>query len=75
MFKVGDYVKVLRGSRLPIEEELGVGRITRISDGPTPLYWIDGFLMARDARVLRLAEHHDEAIHTISPSADKHGGY
>jgi hypothetical protein len=69
---VGDTVKVLRASRLPVEEVLGVGPIERTSRSNfgEMLYWIRGFDCARTERVLRrwtslseaLAEQ-DEAEH------------
>lgn len=56
-FKVGDTVTVLRASRLPkIEEPLGVGVVERITYSVETLYWVNGFPVARNARVLRAYE-------------------
>ena len=60
-FQIGDTVRVLRASRLPVEETLGTGEIVRTSvSGATRLYWISGFPMPRQAFVLRLVTRHSE---------------
>jgi hypothetical protein len=51
---VGDVVRVLRASRLPIEEPLGVGEIERVTHAEGGrLYWVSGFACARSERELR----------------------
>lgn len=52
---VGDLVRVLRASRLPIEESLGVGEIHRTerTESGERIYWVRGFTCARTERVLR----------------------
>ena len=52
---VGDLVKVLRASRLPIEDSLGIGCIERVSHSSSGerLYWVRGFACARTVRELR----------------------
>lgn len=54
-FGVGDVVTVLRASRLPIEDPIGVSVIDRVtrSESGQSLYWVRGFPCARTDRELR----------------------
>lgn len=57
-FAVGDRVVVLRGSRLPaVEEVMGAGVIERVTGtGAVRLFWVSGFPMGREAKLLRHEE-------------------
>lgn len=56
-FCVGDKVAVLVACHLPVRETvMGEGVIAKITGTTEPLYWVDGFMAARTAKVLRLIQ-------------------
>lgn len=68
--KVGDPVAVMKKAALPQLEVLGYGRIDRITGDNPRHYYVEGFFMPKEARVLRRV---CETCGTLRPASPQEG--